>query len=124
MDYTMLQQMAHHCQLLVKLHNTDFNDPILQNFVDILEPKRNMTPVELDSTALALFLSQVPQMSAKEYNLVLSYLNTAGESFLSWLSHPSLDYRNMILPLLESVLVTFILNMEHIAVCQHMMQTV
>ncbi|KAF7377332.1 hypothetical protein MSAN_00154100 [Mycena sanguinolenta] len=96
MDYTMLQQMARRCQLLAYLHNSDFQDPVLKHFSDILDVKNMSKPKEtkeLDSQAQAHYLSQAPKMSAKEYKAILAYLNSIGEEMLSWLSYPDLDYQ-------------------------------
>jgi hypothetical protein len=36
-------------------------------------------------------------MSPKEYKLILSYLNSSGETSLSWLSYPDPEYQAMVL---------------------------
>ncbi|KAJ7760277.1 hypothetical protein DFH07DRAFT_816732 [Mycena maculata] len=101
MDYTMLCQMARRCRLLAYLHNSEFLDPVLRQFADILDMKNTTKPKEseeLDSFALARFLSKAPKMSPKEYKSILGYLNASGEATVSWLSYPAIEYQAMILP--------------------------
>ncbi|KAJ7163692.1 hypothetical protein C8R46DRAFT_1036567 [Mycena filopes] len=37
-------------------------------------------------------------MSVKEYRAILAYLNSSGETSLSWLSYPDMEYQAMVLP--------------------------
>jgi hypothetical protein len=101
MDFTMLQQMARRCRLLAYLHNSEFQDPVLKSFADILDIKdttKTEETKELDSFAVAGYLSKARKMTAKEYKSILSYLNSVGETALSWLSYPDIDHQEMILP--------------------------
>ncbi|KAJ7193643.1 hypothetical protein GGX14DRAFT_378833, partial [Mycena pura] len=101
MDYTMLRQMARRCRLMAYLHNSEFTDPQLKAFADILDVKdstKPKKPEELDGFALALYLSKAPRMTPKEYKSILSYLNSSGETSLSWLSYPDQEYQAMVLP--------------------------
>jgi hypothetical protein len=101
MDFTMLRQMARRCRLLAYLHNSEFTDPVLKAFADILDVKdttKPKEPKELDDFAVAEYLSKVPKMSAKEYKAILAYLNSSGETSLSWLSYPDQEYQAMVLP--------------------------
>ncbi|KAJ6557102.1 hypothetical protein B0H10DRAFT_1967439 [Mycena sp. CBHHK59/15] len=96
MDYTMLCQMACRCWLMAYLHNSEFTDPQLKAFADILDVKdttKPKKPEELDGFAIALYLSKAPKMTPKEYKSILSYLNSSGETSLSWLSYPDPEYR-------------------------------
>lgn len=101
MDFTMLRQMARRCRLLAYLHNSEFTDPVLKAFADILDVKdttKPKEPKELDDFAVADYLSKVPKMSAKEYKAILAYLNSSGETSLSWLSYPDQEYQAIVLP--------------------------
>jgi hypothetical protein len=101
MDFTMLRQMARRCRLLAYLHNSEFQDPVLKSFADILDIKdttKTEETKELDSFAVAGYLSKARKMTAKEYKSILSYLNSVGETALSWLSYPDIDHQEMILP--------------------------
>lgn len=101
MDYTMLRQMARRCRLLAHLHNSEFVDPILKQFADILDMKNTTkpkAPEELDDFAVACHLSKSPRMSPKQYKSIMDYLNACGEATVSWLSYPSIEYQSMILP--------------------------
>jgi hypothetical protein len=101
MDFTMLRQMARRCRLLAHLHNSEFQDPTLKAFTEILDVKDPTKPretEELDSFAVAHYLSKAPKMSGQEYKAILSYLNSAGETSLSWLSYPDIEYQSQILP--------------------------
>ncbi|KAJ7701625.1 hypothetical protein B0H14DRAFT_2416976 [Mycena olivaceomarginata] len=95
MDYTMLRQMARRCRLMAYLHNSEFTDPQLKAFADILDSKK---PEELSGFDIALYLSKAPKMTPKEYKSILSYLNSSGETSLSWLSYPDPEYQAMVLP--------------------------
>jgi hypothetical protein len=100
MDFTMLRQMARRCRLLAHLHNSEFQDPTLKAFTQILDVKDPTKPEkmeELNSFAVAHYLSKVPKMSTQEYKAILSYLNAAGETSLSWLSYPDIEYQSWIL---------------------------
>ncbi|KAJ7094902.1 hypothetical protein C8R43DRAFT_1068291 [Mycena crocata] len=101
MDFTMLRQMARRCRLLAHLHNSEFQDPTLKAFTEILDAKhqsKSKDTDELDSFAVAQYLSKVPKMTVKEYKAILSYLNSTGETSLSWLSYPDIEYQSQILP--------------------------
>jgi len=101
MDYTMLHQMARRCRLMAYLHNSEFMDPQLKAFADILDVKdttKPKKPEELDGFAIALYLSKAPKMTPKEYKSILSYLNSSSETSLSWLSYPDPEYQAMVLP--------------------------
>ncbi|KAJ6615645.1 hypothetical protein B0H10DRAFT_1949813 [Mycena sp. CBHHK59/15] len=101
MDYTMLHQMERRCRLMAYLHNSEFMDPQLKAFADILDVKdttKPKKPEELDGFAIALYLSKAPKMTPKEYKSILSYLNSSSETSLSWLSYPDPEYQAMVLP--------------------------
>ncbi|KAJ6450437.1 hypothetical protein C8R47DRAFT_1084452 [Mycena vitilis] len=56
MDLTMLRQMARRCRLLAHLHNSEFLDPILKAFTEILDmrdPTKPKEAEELDEFAVA-----------------------------------------------------------------------
>ncbi|KAJ6611098.1 hypothetical protein B0H10DRAFT_1953379 [Mycena sp. CBHHK59/15] len=95
MDHTMLRQMARRCRLMAYLHNSEFKDPQLKAFADILDVKdtKPKKPEELDGFAIALYLSKAPKMTPKEYKSILSCLNSSGETSLSWLSYPDPEYQ-------------------------------
>jgi hypothetical protein len=93
--------MARRCCLLAYLHNSEFLDPLLKEFADILDMKNTTKPKEpeeLGSFAVAHYLSKAPRMSPKEYKAVLGYLNASGEASVSWLSYPAIEYQSMVLP--------------------------
>ncbi|KAJ7137633.1 hypothetical protein C8R46DRAFT_1234485 [Mycena filopes] len=82
MDLTMLRQMARRCRLMAYLHNSEFTDPQLKAFADILDVKdttKPKKPEELDGFAVARYLYKAPKMTSKEYKSILSYLNSSGE---------------------------------------------
>ncbi|KAJ6580220.1 hypothetical protein B0H10DRAFT_1955241 [Mycena sp. CBHHK59/15] len=101
MDYTMLRQMACRCRLMAYLHNSEFMDPQLKAFADILDVKDTTKPKKpevLNGFAIALYLSKAPKMTPKEYKSILSYLNSSSKTSLSWLSYPDPEYQAMVLP--------------------------
>ena len=81
MDFTMLQKLCQRGRLQATLHDNQFTNPTFHEFSEILSPKDKAESEVLSEKSLANILAKAKPLENYQYQALLHYLNSNGQTW-------------------------------------------